>query len=47
MSVEYTCDGCGKKAPAEKNGHNWEQAAELVPAVRQGGPPGLVLAALH
>jgi hypothetical protein len=23
MAVEYICDGCGKRAPAEHNGIDW------------------------
>ena len=23
MSVEYICDGCGKRAPATHNGRDW------------------------
>ena len=28
MSCEFTCDGCGKKAPAGTNGMNWFKPSE-------------------
>jgi hypothetical protein len=36
--VEYVCDGCGKRAPAINNGHNWLKPASWFQRSDADGP---------